>query len=134
LRRIVIGGLYYVKDEYLTLPPESDRTIHSERRPVVVLSGPETNSSLDWPFVLCCPISGETSRKTQFCVKLSAVEAAGKKCWVRVPAIQPLEKIQLEDHIQTLNEDKLELIRARLLQYLDVIDGDDDVESVVARA
>jgi hypothetical protein len=57
----VAGAVYYVRDRGLTLPPNEDRAYHDERRPVLVISGPETNSDTSWNFVLVAPISSSTS-------------------------------------------------------------------------
>ena len=113
------GGVYFVKDELITLLPEEDREAHEERRPVVVLSGSKTNDDAVWRTVLCCPISGSTSRKTAYCVALAYGEAnMTKKCWIRVPAIQPLMKDHLEDYVGALPPEKLRLLHLRLVQYM----------------
>jgi mRNA-degrading endonuclease toxin of MazEF toxin-antitoxin module len=119
---IVIGGLYLVADSKLTLPPEDKREIHDERRRFLVLSGSETNSELEWPTVLGCPVSASTHYKTRFDVKLASGEAGTtKKCWIRVPAAQPLLKTDLEDLTGTLTAGRLEEVQTRLLQYLGLI-------------
>jgi mRNA-degrading endonuclease toxin of MazEF toxin-antitoxin module len=124
---VVNGGVYYVNDTALSLPPNDDRTYHEARRPVVVLSGPDTNSNRGWRTVLVAPISSSTSLKTGFCVKLSAGEGGlTKRCWVRVVAIQPLMKSDLGDRLGVLGGDRLEEIQARLFQYMglaDEVDG-----------
>jgi mRNA-degrading endonuclease toxin of MazEF toxin-antitoxin module len=66
----VAGAVYYVRDRDLTLPPNDHCQYHDERRPVLVISGPETNSDASWGFVLGVPISSSTSHKTRFCVRL----------------------------------------------------------------
>jgi hypothetical protein len=77
---IIAGGLYFVADEKVTLLPREDRQVHEERRRFVVLSG-DTNSDETWPLVLGCPVSGSTSFRTRFDVKLAAGEAGTtKKC------------------------------------------------------
>src|SRR3954463_15952510 len=94
----VNGGVYLVPDQLLTLPPNDDRTVHPERRPVVVLSGLRTNNAAEWPFVLAVPLSSSTTLKTEFCVKISAGEGnLTKKTWARIPAVQPLLKTDLQD-------------------------------------
>lgn len=127
---VINGGVYYVKDPVISLPPNDDRSIHEERRPVVVLSGPNTNSFAGWRTVLVAPISSSTSLKTQYCVKLSAGEGGlTKKCWVRVVAVQPLLKSDLEDRLGVLPAERVEEIQARLFQYMGLyIDDLDDVE------
>lgn len=120
---VVNGGIYYVKDAALTLPPNDDREIHETRRPVIVLSGPSANSNRGWLFVLVAPISSSTSRKTHLCVKLSAGEGGlSKKGWVRTAAIQPLLKEDLSDQLGVVNAERLEQIHARLFQYMGLID------------
>jgi len=114
---IQVGGVYLVQDSVLTLPPESSREVHTTRRPFVVLSGDRTNQDPAWPVVLGCPLSSSTTWKTEFCIQLSAAEA-GKKTWVRVPAIQPLLKDHLEDLTFTLDSGRVEEVRASLLDYV----------------
>lgn len=116
---VINGGVYYVRDSLISLPPNDERQIHEERRPVVVLSGPDTNSSDGWRVVLVAPISSSTSLKTSYCVKLSAGEGGlTRKCWVRVIAVQPLLKSDLGDRLGVLSAERLEEIQARLFQYL----------------
>jgi mRNA-degrading endonuclease toxin of MazEF toxin-antitoxin module len=116
---LAAGGIYYVKDEHLTLPPDDDREMHDERRPVLILSGSKTNDDDEWRTVVCCPISSSTSRKTAYCVPIAYGEAnMTKKCWIRVPAIQPLMKNQLEDYIGAVDGEKLKLVHLRLVQYM----------------
>lgn len=116
---MINGGVYYVKDSAITLPPNDERVVHDERRPVVVLSGPSTNSFAGWRIVLVAPISSSTTLKTQFCVKLRSGEGGlSKKSWVRVVAVQPLLKDDLQDMCDTLSAERLEEIQARLFQYM----------------
>lgn len=117
------GGVYLVADRDLSLPPKDDRLVHEERRPVVVLSGLSTNGDTSWPVVLVVPLSTSTSRRTRFCVKIGAGEGnVTKRTWARVPAVQPLAKDSLQDHLGVLPAERLEQIHAKLLQYMDVID------------
>ncbi|MBO0806370.1 MAG: type II toxin-antitoxin system PemK/MazF family toxin [Nocardiopsaceae bacterium] len=119
---VVIGGLYLVTDSKLTLLPSEERQVHDERRRFVVLSGSETNSELGWPVVLGCPVSASTRYRTRFDVRLAFGEAgASKKCWIRVPALQPLLKEDLEDLTGTLTAGRLAETQARLAQYLGLI-------------
>lgn len=121
----VVGGIYIVRDGALTLPPNDRRDVHPTR-PVVVLSRPDTNVDPNWPVVLVCPLSSSTGLKTRFCVKLAAGEAnSNKKTWIRVPAVQPLLKSELGSHTGTLDQDKLEEVQARLLEYLGLDDDPD---------
>ncbi|MFC6083840.1 type II toxin-antitoxin system PemK/MazF family toxin [Sphaerisporangium aureirubrum] len=119
----VTGGVYLVRDKALRLLPEEERVVHDERRPVVVVTGHRSNGDPDWPFVLACPVSGSTSRRTRFDVQLAQGQGgAQKKCWIRVPAVQPLAKAVLEDRSGTLDEDLLTQVQARLAQYMGLID------------
>lgn len=122
--RILTGGVYLVADDAISLPPDSAREYHDERRPFVIVSGQESNDNPAWPLVLGCPMSSSTGQKTEFCVKLAAGEAnCTKKAWIRVPAIQPLEKKALGDYTGPLPDEKLELLRAKVLQYMGLADG-----------
>jgi mRNA-degrading endonuclease toxin of MazEF toxin-antitoxin module len=121
---VVIGGLYLVADSKLTLLPEEERQVHDERRRFVVLSGSETNSESAWPVVLGCPVSGSTRYRTRFDVRLAYGEAGvTKKCWIRVPSVQPLLKADLQDLTGTLADVRLQETQARLLQYLGLINA-----------
>lgn len=128
---IIAGGVYYVADDKLALPPESKRTRHEERRPFVVISGQAQNNDSRWPLVLGCPISSSTTHRTRFCIKLSQGDAnLGKKSWIRVPTIQPLDKDDLEDLLGTLPEEIAQNLMASILDYMDVgsflTGGDED--------
>ncbi|MXW41515.1 MAG: type II toxin-antitoxin system PemK/MazF family toxin [Acidimicrobiia bacterium] len=128
---IIAGGVYYVADDKLTLLPESKRTKHEERRPFVVISGQTQNNDSGWPLVLGCPISSSTTQRTRFCIKLFQGEAnLSKKSWIRVPAIQPLSKGDLEDFLGTISKVAAENLMASILKYMDVgnflIGGDED--------
>jgi mRNA-degrading endonuclease toxin of MazEF toxin-antitoxin module len=118
----VTGGLYLVADSKLTLLPEEKRKVHEERRRFLVLSGYKTNSDEEWPVVLGCPVSASTHYKTRFDVQLAYGEAgATKKCWIRIPANQPLLKEDLQDLTGSLSAVRLEEAQARLLEYLGLI-------------
>ena len=120
---VTAGGVYYTVDDKLRLIPEENRVVHDHRRPVLVVSGFETNSDPEWSFVLVCPISGSTSHKTRYDVQLAAGQGGViKKCWVRVPAVQPLMKERLEDRAGTVDGRVLSQVQARLAQYLGLLD------------
>jgi mRNA-degrading endonuclease toxin of MazEF toxin-antitoxin module len=119
---VLAGGVYLVKDDRIRLLPEEDRVVHDPRRPVVIVSGPDTNGDPGWPVVLVCPISGSTSRRTRYDVQLAAGQGGVvKKCWIRVPAVQPLLKTHLEDRSGTLDERLLSQLHARLVQYIGLV-------------
>jgi mRNA-degrading endonuclease toxin of MazEF toxin-antitoxin module len=130
---VINGGVYYVDDSVISLPPNDDRMYHNERRPVVVLSGPDTNSDDAWRTVLVAPISSSTSRKTRYCVRLAASEGGlAKKGWVRVIAVQPLSKTELADRPGVLPAARLEEIQARLFRYLGLLTGEESEEPSAA--
>jgi len=119
---VTIGGMYMVTDSKLTLLPPEERKVHEERRRFVILSGSETNHDDGWPVVLGCPVSGSTRYKTKFDVQLGYGEAGvTKKCWIRIPAAQPVLKDDLQDLTGTLPPNRLEEAQARLLEYLGLI-------------
>ena len=76
------------------------------------------------------PISSSTARKTGYCVKLNAGEGGlVKKGWVRVIAVQPLLKSDLQDRLGVVPAERLEEVQARLFQYLGLpIDDLDEVQ------
>jgi mRNA-degrading endonuclease toxin of MazEF toxin-antitoxin module len=117
---IVRGGVYLVPDDIMVLLPSQLRAVlHTGRRYFVVLSGDETNNDDKWPIVSGCPISSKTSWKTKFDVQLGAGEAGvQKKCWVRVPALQSIEKQHLEDFTGHLDPARIEQIDASVFWYL----------------
>lgn len=129
---IVRGGIYNVPDVGLTLPPESTRgDAHKTARPFLVMSADAKNVDPNWPTVVGCPLSTSTTYKTQFDVKLAA--GAGnvpKKCWVRVPAIQPIAKEDLGDKLGELPGDLLFDVEAGIAEYLDLLDPLDDEGSL----
>ena len=89
----------------------------------MVLSRQDKNNDPEWRIVLVAPLSSETGRKTEFCVKINVGEGgSSKKTWVRVPAVQPLAKNLLGDHTGVLPEEKLKQVRASLLHYLGMLD------------
>ncbi len=122
-----VGDVFLVADRLLNLPPASDRRVYpdTQPRPFVVLSflnGPD----LALPTVLGCPISSETTRWTPLCVKLGAGEAGLKrKSWIRVPALQPVAKSDLDPNklLGRLPQDKLETAQKRILRYLGLSTG-----------
>jgi mRNA interferase MazF len=120
---VTIGGLYMVADSKLTLLPPDERKVHEERRRFVILSGSGTNHDDGWPVVLGCPVSGSTRYKTKFDGQLGYGEAGvTKKCWIRIPAAQPVLKDDLQDLTGTLPPNRPEEAQARLLEYLGLIE------------
>ncbi|WP_047869761.1 type II toxin-antitoxin system PemK/MazF family toxin [Nocardiopsis sp. RV163] len=111
------GGVYWVPDRLLSLPPDYDRDPHP-RRAVVVISGDAENENQDWPFVLVAPCSSQSSRRTRYCVKLSqGVANVQKKCWIRVAAAQPVAKEDIGDYVGQLPAHLLEDVYVNLAEY-----------------
>lgn len=126
----VLGGVYWVRDDLLVLIPAKERSVQHDRRMVVVVSGSETNASSEWPFILACPISGSTKFRTRYCVKLAQGEGnVDKKSWVRVPAVQPLEKATLQDLVGYLPGSRLTEIQTRLVEYMGLFASENDEPS-----
>lgn len=120
---VTAGGVYYVTDDKLRLIPDETRQLHDHRRPALVVSGFTANSDPGWPFVVVCPISGSTTHKTKFDVQLAAGQGGVlKKCWVRIPAMQPIMKDRIEDRMGTVDGRVLSQVQARLAQYLCILD------------
>ena len=116
------GDVYLVRDERISLLPDSDRNIHSERRPFVILSNNQKNSQQNWPVVLGCPISSSTKYRTEYDFKLGHGEAGvTKKCWITVPALQRLLKEDLEDKQGALDASQLEEVQAAVLDYMGLL-------------
>jgi hypothetical protein len=70
-------------------------------------------------------------KKTELCVKIPANEGGlSKRGWVRIPALQLLEKTDLEDFLGVLTQRRLEIVQARVLEYMGLIDegSDDDAD------
>lgn len=122
------GGVFQIRDEKLTLPPESQRgEAHKSARPFLVVSRDDKNADTNWPTIVGCPISSSTGYKTQYCVKLSAGTAnLTKKSWVRVPAIQPISKEDITQFMGELSADLMLDVDASIAEYLDL--GDDDLD------
>lgn len=90
-REVKRWGIYQVPDEVIRLPPESAEREPKRSRYFVAIS----DTNLDW--VVGCP----TSTDPQMVIEPWDVElpagACGTRdaCWVRIPAIQPVDKIHL---------------------------------------
>jgi mRNA-degrading endonuclease toxin of MazEF toxin-antitoxin module len=119
-RTPVRGGVYFVPDDILVLlPSQLRKIIHAGRRYFVVLSGDETNDDDNWPIVSGCPISSQTGWRTKFDVQLGAGEGGvQKKCWVRVPALQSIEKQHLQDFTGLLDPARIDQIDASVFWSL----------------
>ncbi len=66
--------------------------------------------------------------RTRFDIKLGMGEGGvEKKCWVRIPAIQSVEKGDLYQFTGTLDPPKVDQIDAALFDYLGQIDPDPPV-------
>ncbi|XKK40107.1 type II toxin-antitoxin system PemK/MazF family toxin [Nocardiopsis sp. ARC36] len=111
------GGIYWVPDRLLALPPDYDREPHPQRT-VVVISGDAENENDEWPIVLVAPCSSQSSRKTRYCVRLGhGVGNVQKKCWIRVAAAQPMAKDHIGDLVGHVPAPLLEDVYANLAEY-----------------
>lgn len=94
LTTIQYRGVYKVRDTDLRLHPEPDaRPASNKARFFIVLSNLEVCQSSAWVYVVGCPISTDRNHVTEYCV--AAPRGSGnltQDCWIRVPAIQPLDK------------------------------------------
>ncbi|WP_182899420.1 type II toxin-antitoxin system PemK/MazF family toxin [Microbispora sp. H10830] len=116
------GGVYYVSDRSLTMPPNDQRNLHP-RRPVVVLSGDAKNQQSDWDLIYVAPLSTATTLKTEYCVKLAQGTAnLPGKCWVRTVCAQPFLKEELGDYLGQLPPQLVALIEDNLFAYLGLVD------------
>jgi mRNA-degrading endonuclease toxin of MazEF toxin-antitoxin module len=129
--RFEAGAVYFVTDSDLMLPGDEQRQLHNSRRPVVVVSdqnerhGTNAMSADEWPSVLVIPVSSSTNYRTRFDVKLGAGEGnLTKKGWVRVPALQVIDKDSLDELIGRISAEKLDEITAQVLNYLGIIEPD----------
>ncbi|OSC38745.1 type II toxin-antitoxin system PemK/MazF family toxin [Mycobacterium decipiens] len=117
------GGIYLIPDEAVVLLPKVVKRRLHKHRYFVVLSGDTTNNDAKWPLVSGCPLSGETTLKTRFDIKLGQGEGGvEKKCWVRIPALQSIEKADLWQFTGTLDPPKVAQIDAALFDYLGQFD------------
>lgn len=96
LKTIQYRGVYQVLDTDLRLHPHPDdrnQKDTNKKRYFVVLSNREVCYSDDWKYVVGCPTSTDDDQATEYCVH--APKGAGnlpQDCWIRVPAVQPLDK------------------------------------------
>ncbi|WP_167097134.1 type II toxin-antitoxin system PemK/MazF family toxin [Mycobacterium sp. DL592] len=94
LSSIQYRGVYKLRDGDLRLHPDPDgRPIGTKARYFVVLSNREVCQSAEWHYVVGCPTSTDPNHVTEYCVE--APRGSGnlpEDCWIRVPAIQPLDK------------------------------------------
>lgn len=97
LSRIQYRGVYKVRDGDLRLHPDPDgRVVGTKARFFVVLSNRQVCGSHEWRYVVGCPTSTDPNHVTEYCV--SAPRGSGnlpEDCFIRVPAIQPVDKAVL---------------------------------------
>ncbi|ONH59648.1 hypothetical protein CcI49_17045 [Frankia sp. CcI49] len=124
-RPIVIGGIYWINDDKISMPPETNRLNHP-RRMVLVVSGP-SNGDPAWPLVQIMPLSSQSTRKTRWCVKINAGQGnVERKCWVRIPLSQPILKADLQDQVGVLPEALLLHVQANMAAYHGLEDEDEE--------
>lgn len=115
------GGVYWVLDSSIQLPPESVRTV-KRRRPVIVISGDATNEAAAWPIALVIPVSTSPAFATDFCLKIGkGVANLPEPGWARVVAIQPLAKGEIGDYVGHLPSAMMAILVENLLSYADLI-------------
>lgn len=119
-RSIKRWGIYQVPDEVVRLPPDSDaRTLHVSRYFVAI-----SDTSLD--FVVGCP----TSTDPALVIEPWDVElppgACGTRdaCWVRVPAIQPLDKKHLNNRTGEVPHELRATIALNIFDFMKLDDTD----------
>jgi len=118
----VLGGVYYVSDVALSMPPNNDRSYH-DRRTVLVVSGATANRDASWPSVTVAPISGSLRWRSPNCVRLQLGDGGvTKHCWVRVPHVQPILKTDLVDFLGVLPAAKVREVQAHVAHYLGLFD------------
>lgn len=118
---IRLGGLYWVPDTAVTLPPQTlkDRNVHP-RRPFLVISNDTVNTSEQWPIVLGFPLTTSHEYATSFCVRLEKGSCAlPEECWVQVPLLQPLAKPKLLEYVGPLAANLVEDVKVKLVTYTD---------------
>ncbi|MFC0864275.1 type II toxin-antitoxin system PemK/MazF family toxin [Sphaerimonospora cavernae] len=116
------GGVYYVSDRSLTMPPNDKRNYHP-KRPVIVLSNDANNEQADWPFVYVVPTSTATTLRTEYCVKIAqGFGNLPSKCWARTICAQPFLKEELGDYLGQLPPQVMGLIEENLLGYIGLVD------------
>ena len=117
----VSGGVYQIKDNLIRLPPVEKRQQHNTR-PFLVLSPAKVVQDNKWPVVVGYPLSTSRKSKTEFDVLVQRHEAACEQgCWVRVPAIQPVEKKNLDFYKGQLYSQTLDHVCAAVAAYLGII-------------
>lgn len=118
----VLGGVYYVSDVALSMPPNNDRNYHNKRT-VLVVSGTAVNRDASRPSVTVAPISGSQRWRSPDCVRLQLGDGGvTKPCWVRVPHLQPILKADLADFLGVLPAAKVREVQAHVAQYLGLLD------------
>lgn len=102
-RDIKRWGIYQVPDEVIRLPPESAEREKKKSRYFVAIS----DTRLDW--VVGCPTSTDPKMVIeQWDVELPAGACGTREaCWVRIPAIQPLDKRHLTNRTGAVPTDEL---------------------------
>ncbi|MCI1018192.1 type II toxin-antitoxin system PemK/MazF family toxin [Microbacterium sp. C5A9] len=117
---IRLGGLYWVPDSAVALPPQKPNRVMHPKRPFLVFSNDSVNTDDEWPLVLGFPVTTSHEFATRFCVNLpKGTCPLPKESWVQVPLLQPLAKEKLQTYVGPLAANTLEDIRLSLIQYTD---------------
>lgn len=107
-------GIYQVRDEVIQLPPDSgERKLHRSRYFVAI-----SKTSLD--FVVGCPTSTDPKLVIEpWDVKLPAGACGTRdECWVRVPAIQPLDNRHLTNRTGEVPDELRRTIAVNIFAFL----------------
>lgn len=113
----VSGGVYTVIDEKIRLLPAGERYKHPTR-PFLVLSPTAIMQDDAWPVVVGCPLSTSDKWHTEYDVEiLKGVAGLESNSWVRVPAIQPIEKDDLDFFKGQVPGNLLVQVRASIAAY-----------------
>lgn len=119
------GAVYWIPDAAVALPPTEmkDRNLHP-KRPFLVLSADVRNVEGDWPVVLGFPLSTADKFISEYDVVLPKGTAnLTDRCHVQVALLQPLAKSKLLEWLGQVDANTMEVIIARHLTYIGVIDG-----------
>lgn len=123
---ILRGGVFWLSETKIRLLPEELRTNVHDSRPFLVLSLDAKNTDIDWPVVIGCPISTASSWVSPYDVEIdgevSKQYGLDKRSWIRISALQPVEKRALGDYYGMISDDIKNKVNASLIEYLDLLE------------
>lgn len=113
----ISGDIHWVSDRVLTLPPEQDRDVVHNQRPVIIVSKFAAESN--WKTALIIPCSTSPKHKSRLCVPLAkGIANLSDDTWARVPALQVIAKDKILSKIGSLPAEDYNLVMSRLWGYL----------------